>query len=70
MTDIKITVELKDIVDFQENKTELFEYDVKESLKVLLIRQGVSFKDFEIDFKYKKGSQPKNIILGEMHAAV
>lgn len=65
MTDIKITVELKDIVDFQENKTALFEHDIKDSLQFLLLRQGVSPKDFEIDFEYKKGDK----ILGETHAA-
>lgn len=66
MTDIKITVELKDIVDFQEDQSKLFENDIKESLQVLLIRQGVSFKDFEIGFEYKKGQPPEN--LGEIHA--
>ena len=52
--DIRINAKLKDVSDFQMEKQENFEDDIKDSLQVLFIRQGVQFEDFEIDYNYEE----------------
>ena len=51
---INVKLKTKGVTDFQVENKEHFEYDFRESVRELLIIQGVDFRDLEVNFDYKK----------------
>ena len=52
---INVKLKIKGVTDFQVENKEHFEYDLRESVRELLIIQGIDFRDLEVDFDYKEG---------------
>ena len=53
---INIKLKVKGVTDFQVENKEHFEYDLRESVRELLVIQGIDFENLEVDFDYKKGA--------------
>ena len=50
--DIRIILMLKNVTDFQIESSDLFEEDHIESIKTLLLKQGIDYEDLLPTFSY------------------